>query len=599
MGKPLLACALLLPLMIAGCREKVEDEPESRVVMGGVLDAAHLDLTEGTPGGVMVRADLQELDTLNIVTTRSRSVYAVLTLVFEGLLSVNPLTGEIQGGIAREYSVVNDGYGLLLKLNEDVRFSDGRPCTADDVLFSFEEIYMNPEVESKKTQVLTIRDTLVSLNRVDDYTVLFELPVPYRPFLRTLTELHILPKHILEPGIQQHGIDWFNRKWGEIGENTERILGTGPYRLEELVEGQYLRLTRNPHYAPREGSLHFDGMPYLDEIVELLDLDDETRILKFQIGEMDFYQVRDTDIASGDMRILMENRDEGSYDIYTAGHTLRGNHFLAFNQNPRAMEGEKYDIFSNAVFRRAVSHLIDRDRVRRDIYRGYSYTEESPERGSSFYHTSIRPVPHSMNEARSLLDGLSLHDRDGDGYRDLPSGGPFSISLLTNGDNPFRVQMGELIAESMQAAGLDVRFEAMDYDLIVTKLLDTFEWDAVILGVEGSIEPNEASWIWESKGALHLWNPYQESPATEWERRIDVLFALGRTEWDANRARSHYLEYQRIIAEELPVLQITVPAELYGFRRGYGNVVPSSATYNAVGLIPFLYMTSRERRSSG
>jgi peptide/nickel transport system substrate-binding protein len=135
----------------------------------------------------------------------------------------------------------------------------------------------------------------------------------------------------------------------------------------------------------------------------------------------------------------------------------------------------------------------------------------------------------------------------------------------------------------------------VDYDLIVTKLLDTFEWDAVILGVEGSIEPNESSWIWESSGALHLWNPYQDSPATEWERRINVLLALGRSQWNFEQARSYYLEFQRIIARELPVIQIMIPAELYGYRRGYGNVIPRPVTYNALGLVPYLFKNRASR----
>jgi peptide/nickel transport system substrate-binding protein len=154
--------------------------------------------------------------------------------------------------------------------------------------------------------------------------------------------------------------------------------------------------------------------------------------------------------------------------------------------------------------------------------------------------------------------------------------------------------MGEIITESLQNAGLNVKLSTIGYDALVTKLLDTFEWDAVIIGIEGSIEPNESSKIWESKGPLHLWSPYSEKPQTEWEKRIDELFALGRTTWDLNAAKVLYQEYQAIIAHELPVINIVVPAELYGYRNGFENVIPSAVSYNAIGLMPYIY-----KRQSG
>ncbi len=597
-AQKLISIAMILTLLagIGGCRERGKPQAEFSVVMGGVLDIGSALPLEGNRGGSMARADLQELDTLNIVTTRSRSLYELLGLVFEGLLGTDPITGEVQSGLAREYQIAADGLSILLTLSREARFSDGVPCTADDVLFSFEEIYMNPEVDTKKADVLRIRDNLVTIHKIDEYTVRINLPVPYRPFRHTLTDIYILPKHILEPLIREKGIDAFNKEWGRIEAGTDTVVGTGPYMLSEVVPGQHLLLKRNPYYTARGGSSQLEGLPYLDEIVELLDLDNETKILKFQIGEIDFYDIKDIDIESGDVQLLMENREEGGYDLYYAGHTLRGNHFLAFNQNSKALSDEKYALVSNRGFRRAVSQLIDRQRIIDEIYQGYALADESPERSVSPFHSSIAPLPYDPAEARLLLEQLSLSDTDGDGFLNLPGGKPLTFTILTNEDNPFRVRMGELIAESMRQAGLNVTLVPTGYDLIVTKLLDTFEWEAVILGVEGSTEPNDSSWIWESKGALHLWHPYQETPATEWEKRVDILFALGRTTWNFTEARNYYREYQQIIARELPVIQIAVPAELYGFRRGYGNVIPSSATYNAIGLIPYLYKLDRKSR---
>jgi len=588
--KNMLVFFFIFFLAFAGCKDKkVVPPPEGKEIFTGVLDKSGCKINRGTRGGTCIRADILDYDTFNIVTTRSRSLYSVLKLVFESLLSLHPITGELQGGIAKDYEIINNGYSLLIHLNDNIYFSDGSPCTADDVIYTFEEIYMDPDVNAKKTDVLKIRDQLISVKKNNENTIQFDLPVPYRPFLYTLAHIEILPKHIIEPIILKDGIEAFNRNWGDMKSDITTIVGTGPYYINEYRNGEYIRLARNPYYKEREGSFSAEGMPYLDEIIQLLDVDNETKILKFQIGEIDFYDVKDIDIASGDFENLLNNKSEGNYNIYSAGHTLGSNHFLVFNQNPNAVEKEKLAIFQNSLFRKAVSHLINKKAIVTEVYKGYAYIDSSPERNPSPYYKKTEPLDYNPQASHDLFSQIHLQDTDGDGYLDLPSGNPFQFTILTNDDNPFRIKMGEIITESLREAGLNVVFTPSGYDGIVTKLLDTFEWDAVIIGVEGSIEPNDSSWIWESKGPLHLWAPYGEKPYTDWEKRIDELFALGRTTWDFNKAKTYYHEYQDIVSRELPVINIVVPAKLYGCRNDFGNVIPSAVTYNALGLMPYIY----------
>ncbi len=595
MKKPVILVFLILLIsVLTGCRGKTSESYEPVEIFPGVLKLTTPIFIKGRRGGTFIRADIQDYDTFNIVTTRSHSLYNVLKLVFEGLLRVHPIDGSIEGCIAKDFLVTDDGTSLLLKLNENVFFSDGTRCTADDVVFTFEEIYMNPDVDTKKTDLLKIRDRVVNLEKIDLNTIRFDLPVPYRPFLYTLAHLEILPKHIVEPIISAGGIEAFNNEWGNMQNEIDSVIGTGPYYIREYARGEYIRLARNPHYSPRKGGDYLEGMPYLDEIIELLDIDNETVLLKFQIGEIDFYDVKDIDISSGDFETLMNNKTEGNYRIYSAGQTMKSNHFLVFNQNKNAVEREKLLIFQSAVFRRAISNLIDRELIRDKVYRGYSYIGGSSERDRSPFYTTVSPLEYDPQKARESFALLDLSDRDGDGFLDFPSGKPLSFSILTNEDNPFRIQMGKLIAESLKEAGIDVIFSSAGYDSVVTKLLDTFNWDTVIIGFEGSIEPNDESWIWESKGPLHIWAPYGQKPQTQWEKRIDELFALGRTTWDFNAAKEYYEEYQQIVARELPIIPITVPAELYGYRNGFENIIPSSVTYNAIGLIPYIFRSDQD-----
>jgi peptide/nickel transport system substrate-binding protein len=559
----------------------------SSLVLPGVAPVP-AKLSQGTRGGSFIRADIEELDTLNPVTTRSRSVFAVLGLVFEGLLTRNPVTGRVQGGVAAGYRVTEGGHSLLFDLNRNVHFSDGEPCTADDVLFSFEEIYMNPDVDTRRNEVLKLRDSLITFHKVDRYTVRMDLPAPFRPVLSALTSLPVLPAHILRPQLETRGIEWFNSAWGN-GDNLDMLAGTGPYRLAEYQPGESLRLVRSPYYLQREGVLKVEGAPYLDEIIELLNLDRDTRLLMFQIGELDFYAANDLDISRENMNSLIQNSDEGGYRLLAGGQSLRSNHFVSFNLNPEAVDEQRGRVFRDLRFRQAVSALVDRERVLRQVYLGYGYLEGSPERDVSPFHLDLPPDRFDPVRAGELLDAIGLIDRDGDGFRDLPSGKPFGFTLLTNRENPLRVDIGELITGQLTEAGLNVRLEQLPYDDLVTKLMVSFEWEAVLLGTEGRIEPNNSSALWESKGTLHLWHPYQEKPATRWELRLDQLFAMGRITWEFDKAVRWYHEYQRIVAEQLPVIQVLTPAEIFGCREGFGNMIFHPVTYNALGMMPYVY----------
>ncbi len=587
----LFSLIIIIILIIPSCKEKkvLKIKAEKTEKQTRVIHQQLPELKRGKRGGSMIRADISEIDTLNIVTTRSPSLYEVLKLVFEGLLSINPYTGEITGGIAKNYQIENQGFTIIVKLNDDVYFSDGKRCTADDVLFTFEKIYLNPDVNSKKIDLLTIRNNTVKITKIDDVTVKFDLPVPYRPFLYNLCHLEILPKHIIEPKIEKYGISWFNNKWGKDFTTIKEVIGTGPYMIEKFDRGKLIKLTRNPYYKNREGGLYLENMPYLDEVIELLNLDADTRLLKFQIGEIDFYSILDTDFENGNFESLIKNNNQGNYTLYYYGETLRNSHFLSFNQNPAAVPKEKLKLFRDKRFRKAVSMCINREKISKVLYNSYSTGELSPLRDISFFYKSMGSNPYDTDTAKSLFLSLGLKDDNNDGILELPSGKPFHLTIITNEDNPFRIKMAEIIVEGLKKAGIDAEIKSISYDLLITKILDSFDWECTILGASGSIEPNDLAWIWESRGPLHLWYPYQNSPSTPWEKRIDELFSMGRTTWDFTLAKKYYEEFQNIAAEELPIINIVTPYQIYAYRNGYGNIFSSAVTYNSIGIIPYLY----------
>ena len=106
---------------------------------------------------------------------------------------------------------------------------------------------------------------------------------------------------------------------------------------------------------------------------------------------------------------------------------------------------------------------------------------------------------------------------------------------------------------AMAAAG---HVRQIDFQKVIEMLTATYDWQSVIIGLGTSLFPTQGSNVWPSDGNLHLWHPLQESPATEWEARIDYLYNEGSYTLDRERAGEIWSEYQRILLEECPVIYL-------------------------------------------
>jgi len=120
-----------------------------------------------------------------------------------------------------------------------------------------------------------------------------------------------------------------------------------------------------------------------------------------------------------------------------------------------------------------------------------------------------------------------------------------------------------------------VNFLVLEFNNIVSKLTSTYEWEAVVLGLTGGIEPHFGKNVWDSKGNLHMWYPRQESPATDWEARIDEIFNQGVQELDENKRKQLYDEFQRIISQKLPMIYTVLSSRLYSVRNKFENLNPT------------------------
>jgi len=303
-------------------------------------------------------------------------------------------------------------------------------------------------------------------------------------------------------------------------------------------------------------------------------------LLKFVEGTTDSVSVRGMDYP-----YIKPLERKKNFTVYDLGPDM-GSQFLFFNQNPGKnpktnepfVEPHKWKWFTNVEFRRAVAHAIDKKKIIEIVKNGLGYPQYSPMGpGSGFFHNAaVTKNQFDLGKAKSILNGAGFEDRDGDGYLEDPEGKRVEFNLYTNAGNTERVDIAAIIRSDLEKIGMKVNFKSMEFNTLVGKLTSTFEWEAIVLGLTGGIEPHFGKNVWTSAGQLHMWYPRQETPATAWEKRIDEIFIAGVQELDEDNRKILYDEYQQIVADNVPLIYTVLSARITAVRNKFGNLKPTN-----------------------
>ncbi|MCY3883119.1 MAG: ABC transporter substrate-binding protein [Chloroflexi bacterium] len=544
-------------------------------------NAAEFEYRIGTFGGTLTSAIISDPLTFNLAIANDATSAGVVGYLFEGLTEVSWLSNEVEPSLAESWENSDDGLTWTFRLRQDVRWQDGEPFTAEDVAFTFNQIIYNDDIPASSRAAFTYRfldeaggwqTARMSVDVIDDYTVRFVLPVPFAPFLRAMGTA-IYPKHILEQAVVD-GV--FVETWG-LETPPAEIIGTGPFTIESYEPGARVVLKRNPDYWKTDGE--GQRLPYLDSVVHIIVPDIEASLAAFRSGETDVFGVPGKDYAE-----VYPFQQEENFTIHRRGPGF-GTTFLAFNQNPGAnpetgepyVAPEKLAWFQNVQFRQAVSHAINRDAIIEGVFDGLGYPQWasiSPSAGD-FHNPEVRRYDYDPGIATGILDGLGWEDQDGDGFREDADGNPIVFTIVTNEENSIRTEVLALIREDLHAIGIDARVEALPFGDIVGQLTTSYDWEGVVIGLTGSSEPHGGINVWHSGEPLHLWNPNQSEPATEWEAEVDRLYIEGSQELDPERRVRHYHEAQAIAAENAPLIYTVLAERLSAIRNVFGNTTPT------------------------
>jgi len=386
----------------------------------------------------------------------------------------------------------------------------------------------------------------------DADTVVIRFPSPSGPGLRILDGLPILPRHKLEAALDQGR---FREAWSTTTPASE-MAGLGPFVLAEFTPGQRLVLGRNPNFWVRDA----DGvqLPYLDRLVVEYVADQNTEVLRLEGGQIDLMtsEARPEDVAA-----FREAAAAGRLQLEDVG-IGRDPNLMWINLRPDAKLAETRRAWLQSEdFRKAISHAVDRDVFVNTVYLGAAvplYGPVTPGFGA-WYVPDLPTYAFDRAQARALLAGLGLADRNGDGMLDDRAGAPVRFSLITQQGADTRERGAAVIQDQLRQVGIAVDVVGLDQGTIIQRY-GPGDFDAIYFFTHVTDpDPSLMSAFWLSSGFFHFWNPSQAKPATAWEGRIDELMGQLTTSVDDAERHRVFAEAQRIFAEHVPALYFAAP----------------------------------------
>lgn len=540
------------------------------------IDYLQSQVEVGKFGGTFVSSTIGEgPKTFNPFNTKDNISAQMSEIMYDGLVTTDVVTGETIPKLAKSFSV--NGKEYIVNLRHGVKWSDGKPITADDVVFTWQNIIFDGFGNTSTRDSVMIDGKIPTVEKIDDYTVKFVTPEPFAPFLRMLSS-PIAPKHIFQPAVNR-GREYFD---GFLSTNTnpKEFVTSGAFRLKEYVPAQRVVFERNPNYY----EINKDGkkLPYLDKLVYLIVGDINNQVLKFEGGELDEISLQGANVAR-----FKEMEKHSDFTVFNIGPDT-GTMYLSMNMNNRKNEKGKYYVdqkkqvwFQDKNFRQAVDYAIDRKNMVFNIANGLGYPLFTPETlNSIFLNKKLKPYDKNIEKSKELLK-KSGFTWDKAGHLIDKFGNHVEFDLYTNAGNTEREAIGVMVKQDLEDLGMKVNFKPIEFNSLVNKLMASLDWDMVIMGFTGSpLEPNGGKNVWLSDGTLHIFNQRLErdanSPRYAFEKRIDYLYTQGALATKFEDRKKYYDEYQAIVYNEKPLIYIYSPIRIVALRKKFKNIYPTS-----------------------
>jgi len=444
--------------------------------------------------------------------------------VMEGLVTRDPQTLKFVPVLAESWEVSKDGLTMVFKVRKGVTFSDGGALTADDVVFTLNWV-MNKDVNAPRARAYL--EKLVEVKATGPYEVMFRFSEPYFLNFATVAEASVMPKH------------FYSRfKPQEFNERTGLLMGTGPYKLadpENWSPGKPIELVRNDRYW---------GVPPAFERLVFREVEDESAsMVMFGNGELDIFGC----VPEQYEKLLKDERILKMSQHLKYHNPLSGYGYIGWNQQ-RKVGGQVVETaFADARVRRAMTLLIDRERMAKEIYLGYATVASGPfDPMSPQSNPEIKPWPYDEVKGKALLAEAGFRDVSGDGVIEGPDGKPFSFKLTYPSGSATYERMVLFVKDGLARAGIKMELEPLDWPVMLDKLKKS-EFDACALGWAGVVESDayqifhSSQMAGEADNRTHYVN-----------KKLDAVIEEARRTIDDEKRMKLWHEVHRILHEDQP-----------------------------------------------
>jgi len=491
-------------------------------------------------------------------------------------------------GLAESLKRLDDGRTVMLTLRDGIKFSDGHPITAEDVIFTLRAIY------DERTASPIFRDAMLIGNRQIEVSIpngtegtegtrgidgansrrlRLVFPEVVAAPENYLSNLAVLPRHILESDFNRGAL----REAYGLTADPSRVVTAGAFAAESAVPGERITLKRNPHYWKKDGA--GIQLPYLDRLVIEVVKDPNNAFARLQQGSLDVYdRLRPSDFAELSSR-------PGITKVSDLGPGLQTDH-LWFNLNgevngKQVVNQVKRAWFNDTRFRQAVSHAIDRQTIASITLQGLATPLQSfVSPGNRAWVASDLPrIAYDLEKSRALLREAGFTMR---GPQDRPelndaNGNRVELTVIVPSASQPRRDMAIVIQEDLSRLGIKMQVAPIDFGEFQRRTTVSYDYDAALLGIATSEpDPSTYSNFLRSSSPTNPWRPKQSRPATAWEARVDELLTAQARETDPERRRAAFREIQQILAEQLPVIPIVARHAPMGANQRVGNYSPSA-----------------------
>ena len=371
---------------------------------------------------------------------------------YEPLVVFNSYTSEVHYRLAESYEYSNDLKSITYVLRKNLTWSDGKPLTADDVVYSFN--LAKKHLKSADIGSLWRNGTLKTVRKVNDRTVVFKFKRANTTAQWVIPKYYIVPKHV-----------WSKVKDIEKFENIDKPVGSGPITEIDLVENTKIRMCKNPYY-------YRDNEPYIDCI--------EYKAIQGEGAIRDALTNDELDWAASFIEDVSKNyaaKDPEHFHFWYPPADLIN---LYFNTRKQPL--------SNIDFRRAISMALDRETIINLAAYDYPILDQSVVGIGLYYKTHFDEslnkkysylTQYNPERAQFLLDQAGYYDVDGDGFRELPNGKPLSFKIMTMSGWTEWEQSILMVTEYLSDIGINAQSLPVDW-VTYDKSLKTGDYDMVM-----------------------------------------------------------------------------------------------------------------------